>query len=59
MHAVPPVTLPGTVARLLILVSLSAGVGLAGVAVLRMRSAARPGAVVPTQRRPSMRIAAD
>jgi hypothetical protein len=42
VHAVPPVALPGGVARLLILVSLGAGVGLAGVAALRMRSAARP-----------------
>jgi len=50
VHAVPPVSLPGGVARLLILLSLGAGVGLAGVAVLRMRSAARPGAAVPTQR---------
>jgi hypothetical protein len=43
-HAVPPVALPGAVARLLVLVSLSAGAGLTAVAVLRMRAAARPPA---------------
>jgi hypothetical protein len=50
VHAVPPVALPGAVARLLILVSLGAGAGLAGVAALRMRAAARPGAAVPAPR---------
>ena len=56
VHAVPPVALPGTVARLLVLVSLSAGAGLAAVAVLRMRAAARPATAVPKQRQNSMRV---
>jgi len=45
VHAVPPVALPGGVGRLLVLVGLGAGAGLAGMAVLRMRAATRPAAV--------------
>jgi hypothetical protein len=59
VHAVPPVAFAGVVARLLVLVSLSAGAGLAAVAALRMRTAARPPASVPTGRRNSLRVTAN
>jgi len=40
-HAVPPVSWPGTAGRVLVLVCIGGGAGLAGLAALRMR-AARP-----------------
>ncbi len=38
-HAIPPVTLPATLARLLVLLCVGGGAGLAGVTALRMRTA--------------------